>query len=826
MPKRISETPPWLSRPSSGARIFSDPKTQAPQSPSKRISKLAPQSTDYYGPRRLIAKRGTEIFVAIENKIRWADLARTTAQWDQDPDNRDDRPLYRELGVSVYYTIRQLIISPSGNFLAICTDYTVQIAVLPDHSRLSEQEQSTLKLTTHQLGPTCHVMPGSPLASVLWHPLANATTASDCLVTVTAEAAMRLWTLERSNKQTFQEPELAIDLRKLADGVSSDQDFQPSRFGTNKGFSVDDFDMEVASACFGGSATGEEDAWASMTLWVAMKNGDLYALCPLLPPQWRPTSTTVPSLATSAVSRMATVDGADITPDARRAADQQYEWVSEIDADDHLADDADLPTDVRLRPINPSAIPRLQGPFELGLQDDVDVEITDILVLPSRLDQDDLYSGEDDYSNEDSSGLPYTVIILGGSDSRVHIALDLEGVSGQWLPRKGRNTFSMPVAETRELTVLTTIIVGEAASSGSTASALAFVSFTPDAVLPHTVFASVEDRIISISLDEWVSRIGVEMSPEAEANDRLKTRLETTCRNEVAIVDNIVECKDRSTEPLSAPVVVDDPDVGYLVLSYASTTAYAARLDQSHRHALSLRQSMSFLPGHSQLPHFPQVDDRDSAAFATVPVSRAVYSPSRLFDENPSIPIDTLRHRLPHSQKRILTEQPMRLSPALLDVMSSAHRTISSQTAKLETAATELFRRCERLREELGEQVKQMSELADKLHKLQDSGDEDLRPGEERLTQDRRLERAREKQLGLDKRFDDLRRKVAKVGSGRRELSQKEKAWIEEVSGIGMKVGVGVDGADGDSRARESLESRVQTVSFNLDHYEIDTMLT
>jgi nucleoporin NUP82 len=168
----------------------------------------------------------------------------------------------------------------------------------------------------------------------------------------------------------------------------------------------------------------------------------------------------------------------------------------------------------------------------------------------------------------------------------------------------------------------------------------------------------------------------------------------------------------------------------------------------------------------------------------------------------------------------------MRLSPALLDVMSSAHRTISSQTAKLETAATELFRRCERLREELGEQVKQMSELADKLHKLQDSGDEDLRPGEERLTQDRRLERAREKQLGLDKRFDDLRRKVAKVGSGRRELSQKEKAWIEEVSGIGMKVCVGVDGADGDSRARESLESRVQTVSFNLDHYEIDTMLT
>jgi nucleoporin NUP82 len=152
----------------------------------------------------------------------------------------------------------------------------------------------------------------------------------------------------------------------------------------------------------------------------------------------------------------------------------------------------------------------------------------------------------------------------------------------------------------------------------------------------------------------------------------------------------------------------------------------------------------------------------------------------------------------------------MRLSPALLDIMSSSHRTVSAQTADLETAASELFRRCERLREELLEQVKQMSELADKLHKIQDPKDDDLRPGEEQLTQDRRLERAREKQLQLNKRFDELRRKVGKVGSSKKELSTKEVAWVDEIALIGNKVGVN---AAEEELVKESIEARMHTVS-------------
>ncbi len=365
MPEVIGYTPPWLSRPSPGAGIFADPSPQSPPSPSKRQGPSSPATPEYPGPKRLIAHRGTEVFAAVGNQIRWADLAKVKDRWEDSnnsrkhQDDEHDNTTYRTLATPVYYQIRQLVISPSGHFLAICTEHTVHIAFLPDYSRLADQTASPLKLTTRQLGPTTHVIPESPLASVVWHPLAASGLSTDCLITVTAEAAVRIWELDKSNKWSFERPALAIDLRKLADGVSCDQDFQPSGFGKNRGFSVDDFDMEVASTCFGGQGLDDEDAWASMTLWTAMRNGDIYALCPLLPSKWRPTSTTIPSLSTSAVSRMATIAGEEADPDERRAADQQYEWVQEIDDEEPLDDSQET----RLRPQNPSAIPRLQGPF-------------------------------------------------------------------------------------------------------------------------------------------------------------------------------------------------------------------------------------------------------------------------------------------------------------------------------------------------------------------------------------------------------------------------------------------------------------------------------
>src|ERR1700761_9723740 len=58
MPRILNYTPSWLSRPSMGFKIFSDPK------PPKE-SQVA----------RLVARQGSQIFVATQNnEIRWTDL--------------------------------------------------------------------------------------------------------------------------------------------------------------------------------------------------------------------------------------------------------------------------------------------------------------------------------------------------------------------------------------------------------------------------------------------------------------------------------------------------------------------------------------------------------------------------------------------------------------------------------------------------------------------------------------------------------------------------------------------------------------------------------
>ena len=55
MPKILSYTPAWLSRPSSGFDLF-----------SSKVKSSTPSTSDFIGPRRTIARRGTEIFVVVD----------------------------------------------------------------------------------------------------------------------------------------------------------------------------------------------------------------------------------------------------------------------------------------------------------------------------------------------------------------------------------------------------------------------------------------------------------------------------------------------------------------------------------------------------------------------------------------------------------------------------------------------------------------------------------------------------------------------------------------------------------------------------------------
>jgi nucleoporin NUP82 len=61
MPRALSYTPDWMSRPKTAFNLF-QPKQPAAQQPSE-------------GSRKTIAHRGTEVFVAVGKELRWSDLS-------------------------------------------------------------------------------------------------------------------------------------------------------------------------------------------------------------------------------------------------------------------------------------------------------------------------------------------------------------------------------------------------------------------------------------------------------------------------------------------------------------------------------------------------------------------------------------------------------------------------------------------------------------------------------------------------------------------------------------------------------------------------------
>ncbi|KAJ5933602.1 hypothetical protein N7454_005931 [Penicillium verhagenii] len=793
MPKVNSYAPAWLCRPSPGASLF----TGASDKGHVQALTNGSKTTAPGAANRTIAKRGNEVFAVVDNEIRWSDLARLKDQWQQEARQKSSTgfvkeeansakpPPYRVLSVPVYGLIRQILPSPNGAFLAIVTEHTVHISVLPDSSHLSSKDTTPIRLKTYQLGPTTHVIPEAPVVSALWHPLGLHTNLSGCIVTITADAAVRVWELDRNNHWSFDQPTLAVDLRKLVDGTSSDQDFAPSGFGKNKGFSADIIDMEVASACFAGSGNEREDAWAPMTLWVAMRPGDLYALCPLLPSKWQAPSTTIPSLSSAIVPKLSALEESpEDLEDQLIACRQQYDWLREIDEQEPLEPPSESGNiqgaDVFTRPAAPSAIPRLQGPFRFDLGDDLDdLDICDILVIAARLNVEDLMMGEDEELAVEATEKDKLSATANGFPS----------------PRK---THSELLSDPSDLLLVESLDTIKTNGEES----VTWPIFTRDIHSRYSFFVTTATNVVSFSMSSWVQRLEAELQAEDPSGSAF--RLQVLCSGNVAQRERILQVSDTDATAqnahLAGSVVFYDFDLGYLLLTYQPSNPYAAVME-SPEDSFSAAMD-SHIEQRTNTPGSPIVLPR--RAPYQVPAVFYAVSPLESF-------VDT---HVPHRQRHTLKEQ-VRLSPATLDLVTIAHRQLATYTSALERAASDLFRRCERLQGELKDQLRQLSDVAERINgvtsKVGEDGnrEEGTRNGE---ALDKRLQTAKDRQIELIRRYDALRKKV--LNSGGRPLSEKERAWASEVETLSEFL------EDGQIKEeeRQQLVGRLETVKkFALD---------
>lgn len=836
MPKVKCYSAAWLSKNAPGHQLF-EPLPEVARSRSL-ASPYAAKKKTIQGPRRTIARRGTEVFVAVGKDIRWGDLAYIKEEWTNNQSrerrgsstrikredstvNLDDIPDFEAIGglrvsaaalsgaeqllttcaktikVPVADDIRQLIISPNTNLLAILTTHTVHICAIPDSAHLTSEDTSPLKPKIFTLGPTTHVTSRSPIMSAVWHPLG---VNGSCIVTVTADAIVRVWELSTGDRWSFDTPTTSIDLKKLADGTTLDQDFSASTATTNKAFSPDSFEMEVAAASFATKGTG---GWNPMTLWVAMREGDIYALCPLLPQRWAPPPTLIPSLSVSIVATVGSIeDDAAVDENEKLLAQQQLQWMGDLDSQEPQIVDSNIlgdpPIEVYTRPSRPGVTPRLQGPFELVSDpetgDELDTSITDIMVIGKKTETDDLMMGEDediDIENGEQEGLSLAVICLLSTSGQVRVYLDMEGVQAQWLPPKNKKA-SKVFAEVPTPALLAFHAIDTMTPVEVTEDS--WPVFSVDALSRYSFFVTHHAGITFVSLASWIFRLEGELAGEYEAGTDFR----------IGLLVNSQPSRERvyaqpaadSAVPLTGCVVLRDPDVGYFLLSATPFGPIAVTFDSPELDLVPVRREAT-----------PEREREASMAPLDFYEPRPVYNPPHVFDQGSSLPL--LLERLRTSRHKTIVTQEVKLSPLTLQIFTDAHKVLSDETYKLGVSAAEIFRRCELLQSELKQQVSKANEVKGKIDTINgvdrdDETDNDM--------YDRRIAAARERQDAIAKRVENLRKIVGKATT--RDLSNKERAFIEEVRTLDASMSGPANADDeGDARAQsKELWKRLENV--------------
>ena len=654
------------------------------------------------------------------------------------------------------------------------TEHTVHVCVLPDSSHLEQPDSGPIRPKSQIIGQTTHVLSQARITNALWHPLG---VNGSCLVTVTEDAVVRLWELNLDNRLSAEEPTVAVDLRKLQFANSADDDVQPNRIGKNRGYSTDVIGMEVASACFGGRGAEEEGAWCAMTLWIAMADGDVYALCPLLPSKWQPPSTLIPSLTTSVAAKHDFVHSSKVSTAERNICEQQYTWLRELDNEDPIMvpgrSEFSDPIPVYRRPSTFNSVPVLQGPFSIipgDVEDDLD--LADIAVVAPKLDTEDMDPDDDDF--EMLSGLTSALVCLLTSRGSVYVCLDLDGVEGRWLPRK-RSKSRLPQHDESvpELVVLEAFETVDANNLKHSLEVSRM--FTPDIHSRYAFFVTHDAGVSYLSTEPLVERL----QGEAQAEDTmgLQVRMDTTMKGSHVLREQIIRFrKEGSKRDLSAPVVLQDSDLGYFLLTSCNGIAHSAVLDTP-------REIADGLGGD---PEDSRRQREETPAHLLLTNPRPVYEPSKFLYQPSGLRsfIDT--HVSSRYRQNLKDE--IRLSAATLEIITEAHRLLSKETHDINTGVGDLFTRCDQLRHELQNQIESVREIAEKVDRLNgedaDTFEDDKAQGSEKL--DERLQRAKDRYGEIARRHDALKKKLASAGG--RPLSEKEQGWVKEVDKLSKSL--------------------------------------
>ena len=299
---------------------------------------------------------------------------------------------------------------------------------------------------------------------------------------------------------------------------------------------------------------------------------------------------------------------------------------------------------------------------------------------------------------------------------------------------------------------------------------LEWPAFTADENSRYSFFITHSRGVFFFSLDPWVRSLEKELQSSEIVG--AKFRMETIRNGPKTLREPILSYdpdRDTDSDPsVTACLVFQDSDLGYFLLTAVNGAAQAATLDQPEPEMTPAPED------NGNDTYIPEMN-----LFTPGP-PRKTYQPARVFWDPSTLPTFINKH-VPARHHRLFNQE-IRLSSATLDLMTQAHRVLSHETNKLGLAAADLFRRCERLQDELRDQINRANEIAQRTDQVtgKDRGrylDSGKRKGHPSVEE--RFEKVRSKHQELTARYEALRKKFSKHGGN--ELSEKEKQWMAEV---------------------------------------------
>ena len=671
------------------------------------------------------------------------------------------------------------------------------------------------------IGPTTHVLNRSPLSCALWHPCGIQ---GNCLVSITSDAVVRLWELDPNNRWSFDSPSLAVDLTRLAKGQTAQDDFSPPKDSSNRTFSAENVDLDIASACFGGIADPREDVWSAMTLWVATKFGTLYALCPFLPRKWCSSSSALRSVSTDLTLKLQVLCSDD--SENVDQAENQLKWTCALDEQDEHARNVHMDseaTKVYSRPDMFGAVPKLQGPFAVATdENDEDIELSDVYVIPSSYAGGILEASMEE--DDDATDLPpspsFTTICLVSRVGRVYLCPNLRRIEAMWLPQRS-STFTVP-DDDEEVIIdyhLTPFEILDTLNPLDADDA-EWPTITRDTMSSEGFFLTHSMGVHYISVSPWAQALEDEL--KSGSTEGLSTRLDILRQSAVTVREQIIQfqsdIQDGFNSSPSASLVIDDSDLGYLLLTVHESAPHLARFSTSSQSEGHFYIKPDPDAIDSDVKPIPQSQHSSSLIYNSPPhTHREIYTPSAMFSRQSSL----LQHLGPLSSITTNNDQgpQSRNSSATLAGLSSVHRDISAETAALGASVADLFVTCHRLQEGLRDQIHNVRHLNERISRVagKDSDEYAGRIGGGGINEEvqERVERAETKQEELMNRLNRLRHNMSSLGGQDKKLSKEEEKWIHDMQSLaGATLGKNaikytLDHDDAHNPSEENIEDDV-----------------